>query len=445
MDAQAFSLIEEMFERIDSNMPLKPTEQTEYARQLFGETGRSGGGIETIGEPDLFRTPIVDLGRWANDPWDQTIYGIDASTTRDFDYTNGLIMDTAYAKLGVGGSEADRAPEQAGTVKTVAYHDDSRSHIQNQTFSPRSVNGGRESDTGTIDLRAIRGEIVPYKADADSTQNLTKSISSVAQSLAEGEHAKRMLPEIDGPLFFDGSLYPLGVLYWVLLDHAGVTSPANRWDRPYEIVSNYLDVIDTLYERNLPVVGIVKTSTTSELTEALEAKIHRHEVADDDGIRPDVPWVRDHQFIADVLDNDNLDEFTYTSWFVSTELSAGRIDGEVLEPFADDLQHGEPSNYRRAFFYVRLPKQGFVLRVEAPLLFVRKDDERERIQTKALKEIAQRRDVPYSIKRADRIARITTENRETLLNTITTSSTRNYNDDGRWSDDDTSGLEPEDQ
>lgn len=446
MDAQALSLIEDMFERIDSNTPLEVTEQTEYARQLFDEIGRSGGGIETIGDPDLFRTPIVDLGRWANDPWDQTTYGIDASTTRDFDFTNGLIMDTAYAKLGVGGSEADRTPEQAGTVKTVAYHDDSRSRIRNQAFSPGSINDDSEGDTDTIDPTAIRGEIVPYKADADSTRNLSKSISSIAQSLAEGEHAKRMLPEIDGPLFLDGSLYPLGVLYWVLLDHAGVTSPANRWDRPHETVGNYLDVIDTLYERNLPVVGIVKTSTTAQLTEALEAKLRRHEVTDDDGLRPDVPWVRDHQFIADVLDNDSLDEFTYTSWFVSTEFSAGRVDGEILEPFADDLRHGEPSNYRRAFFYVRLPKKGFILRVEAPLLFVRKDDERERIQTKALREIAQRRDVPYPIKRADRTARISPENRETLRDTITASrSTRNYNDDGRWSDDDTSGLEPEDQ
>lgn len=451
MDAQALSLIRDMFERIDENVPREATEQTAYARRLFAQLEKSGGGIETVGAPECFQTPIADLGRWTNDPWDNTTYGIDASTTRNFEYTNGLIMDTAYAKLGVSGTDVDRTPEQAGTVKTVVYYDDGESSIRGDSFGSRENEAGTDIDAdAALDMDAdesrLRGELVSYDADADSTRNLSKAVSSVAQSLAEGKHARRMLDEIDGPLFLDGSLYPLGVLYWVLLDHDGTTSPAESWDRPREIVENYIDVVDTLYERNLPVIGVVKTSTTAQLVEALETKLVRHSVTDEDGLRPDVSWVRDHQFIADVLRNDSLDELTYTSWFVSTELGAGRLDGEILEPFTDALRFGEPEEYRRAFFYVRLPKQEFILRIEAPLLFVREEDTRREIQNKTLKEIARRRDVPYAIKRADRTARISPENRESLRQLLESSQpSMDYNADGRWSDDDISGLEAEDQ
>lgn len=442
MDAQALSLMRDIFERIDENVPRETTEQTAHARYLFDQLAKAGGGIESIGEPECFRTPIADLGRWSDDPWKGATYGIDASTTRNFEYTNGLIMDTAYAKLGVNGTDGDRTSEQAGTVKTVVYYDEGESSIHGETFA---LDASESADTtGGENKGQLRGELVPYEADADSTRNLSKAVSSVAQSLAEGEHARRMLDEINGPLFLDGALYPLGVLYWVLLDHADVTSPANSWDRPREIVENYLEVVDTLYDRNLPVIGIVKTSTTSQMVEALEEKLVRHSVTDENGLRPDVSWVRDHQFIADVLRNDSLDDFTYTSWFVSTEFGAGRLDTELLEPFAADLQFGGPKEYRRAFFYVRLPKQEFVLRVEVPLLFVHEEDTRNEIRDKALKEIAKRRDVPYAIKRADRTARISPENRESLRRLlVSTRPSKHYNSDGRWSQDDISGMETE--
>src|SRR5699024_4866086 len=134
------------------------------------------------------------------------------------------------------------------------------------------------------------------------------------------------------------------------------------------------------------------------------------------------------------------------SWFVSTELAAGQLgDTEVLEPFAEELQFGEPADYRRAFFYVRLPKQEFVFRVEAPLLFILDDEEtRDEIQNKVLKEIARRRDVPQAVTRADRIAGISQGNRKTIRGVLDSSApSMNYNWDGRWSQDDINGMEPD--
>lgn len=431
MDVEAFGLVREMFEQIDQNIPRQGVEQTSHARELFAHLGKSGGGVAPIGEPAFYRTPIADLGRWSEDPWTGPTYAIDASTTRPLEYTNGLIADTAYAKLGIAGPDADRTAERSGTLKSVVYYDDNESTLHGAEF-------GQDGDGSPV-----QGEIVPFQPEADSTRNLSKSVSSVAQHLAEGEHARRHLDDIDGVLFLDGSLYPLGILYWVLLDHAGESSPARSWDRPREIIENYIEVIDRQYERGYPVLGVVKTSTTSQLIDGLEDKIASHDVQTEDGLRPDVPWMRDHQFIADVLRDDSLDHLTYTSWFVSTEQAMSRLDSELLVPFADTLQSGNPAEYRRAFFFVRLPKSEFILRVEAPLLFVgEEEDTRHEIQHKALKEIAHRRDVPQAVARADRIARINNEVRESMRRLLESSQpSMDYNWDGRWSQDDTSETE----
>jgi len=284
MDGEALSLVREVFDHLDDTVPRGGLEATTRARELFAHLDRPGGRVEAIDEPESFRTPIADLGNWSEDPWGEPTYAIDSSTTRPFEYTNGLITDTAYAKLGVGGTDVDRSPERAGTIKTVAYYDDEEASLYNETFA----------EPGPNPDSLLTAELVPFEADTTRTRTLSKAVSAVAQYLAEGEHARRHLDAIDGVLFLDGSLYPLGVLYWLLLDHIGETSPASSWDRPREIVTNYLEVIDRQYERGLPVVGIVKTSTTAQMVDALETKIKRHDITDEDGLRPEVPWMRDH-------------------------------------------------------------------------------------------------------------------------------------------------------
>jgi hypothetical protein len=442
MDGDAFSLVRELFTHLDGTVPRGGREETTHARELFAHLARSGGRIEAIDDPESFRTPIADLGNWSEDPWAGPTYAIDSSTTRPFEYTNGLITDTAYAKLGVGGPDADGSVERAGTIKTVAYYDDDEASLYNETFGETpagmDANGDGEDNTGSL----LTAELVPFEADTTRTRTLSKAVSAVAQYLAEGEHARHHLDTIDGVLFLDGSLYPLGVLYWLLVDHIDGTSPASSWERPREIVENYIEVIDRQYERGLPVVGVVKTSTTDQMVKALETKLKRHDVTDDDGLRPEVPWLRDHQFVAEVLRSDDLDQFTYTSWFVSTGLGGGMDDAELLDPVADSLEHGTPDQYRRAFFFVRLPRSEFLLRVEAPLLFVIEEETRREIRYKALSEIAKRRDVPYAVTRADRIARITTGNRESMRRLLDSSQpSMDYNWDGRWSEDDATELE----
>jgi len=60
---------------------------------------------------------------------------------------------------------------------------------------------------------------------------------------------------------------------------------------------------------------------------------------------------------------------------------------------------------------------------------------RDELQYKVLKEIAQTQDVPRAVKRADRIARVSPENRDSIRDFLTTADyAHDYNWDGRWND-----------
>jgi hypothetical protein len=420
MDTDALGIVRDMFAHIDATVPRATTQQADYARQLFDALGLDGGRVTAIEEPAYWKTRIDELGTWTGDPWTTPTYGLDASTTRPLEFNNGLIVDTAYAKLGVAGPDADKQIEETGTIDTVVYFDDSESTLHSKQFGDERVTG----------------EVVQFPP-TDRSATLSKSVAAAAQGLAESRQAARHVDALDGVVFLDGAVYPLGVLYWVLLAQVGRSTPAGTWNKPGEIVRNYIDVIDTQYEAGYPVVGVVKTSTISQLLDALDAKLDANGeqmVAGRPG-RPDVPWTRDHQFIAEVLREDSLDHLTYTSWFVHEGVP---IDGqamELLEPFERTLSHGMPTDYRRAFFYVRLPKTGDVLRVETPRLMITDEDTRAQVQYKALKEIAQTRDVPRAVRRADRIARISRENRSTIRDFLTTADyAHDYNWDGRWTD-----------
>jgi hypothetical protein len=83
---------------------------------------------------------------------------------------------------------------------------------------------------------------------------------------------------------------------------------------------------------------------------------------------------------------------------------------------------------------VRTPKTGNVFRVETPALFLTDETRREQVRLKALKEIARKGNVPGAIARADRIARISPDNRETIRDSLqTVEPAFDYNRDGRWS------------
>ena len=417
MDERAFDLIQQLAERVDTGIGRDIEDQAAHARDLFEILAHEGGVVESLGEPRYFKTRKAELGTWADDPWEGPTYGIDASTTRPIEYNNGLVVDTAHAKLGVSGANADRTPEQSGTIVTGVYLEDDDVTLHQET----------------VERGEVVGEIIRIPEMRQRT-NVTSVLTSTVQRLAEGRHARRCLDDVDGPLFLDGAVYPLSVIYWTLLARGGQGAPVGSWDLPVEITRNYVDVVDACYERDVPVMGIVKTSSMGELTESLREKIAQQGIRGPHGTLRDVPWLRDHQFVGEVLRDSSLNHLTYTSWFVQTDVQLRGESFDLLEAVADDLGHGDLADYRRAFCYVRTPKTGNVFRIETPLLCLSDEERREHIRLKALKEIARRDDVPRAIARADRIARISPDNREAIRDTLhTVEPAFDYNRDGRWS------------
>ncbi|WP_440764388.1 DNA double-strand break repair nuclease NurA [Natronorubrum sp. DTA7] len=417
MDERAFGVIRELAEHVDAGVPRSVADQAAHARELFDLLDHTGGTVEPLGDLSYSKTRKAELGTWTDDPWDGPTYGVDASTTRPLEYNNGLVVDTAHAKLGVSGAGADREPEQQGTVVTGVYLEDDDVTLHQETIKQGSV----------------EGEIIRIPEMRQRT-NVTSILTSTVQRLAEGQHARRCLDTVDGPLFLDGSVYPLSVIYWTLLERSGQGAPVGSWDLPTEVIEHYVAVIDTCYERDVPVLGVVKTSSMGEVTESLREKIKANELRGPHGTLRDVPWLRDNQFIGEVLRDPSLDHLTYTSWFVQRDVELRGDSFDLLEAVSDELDHGQPDNYQRAFCYVRTPKTGNVFRIETPALFLTDEDRRDQIRLKALKEVARQSDVPRAVARADRIARISPDNRETIRDALqTVEPAFDYNRDGRWS------------
>jgi hypothetical protein len=190
-------------------------------------------------------------------------------------------------------------------------------------------------------------------------------------------------------------------------------------------IQSRVNAIDTLASRGLPTLGFTKTLRSDDVVEALSSK--RKKI--DDASR--IPWDDDSQFVSALLADDEPDHLTFTSWLVR---SHQRVYGTDLEPLAGfQMPDGrEPRDFRRAFFFVRLPDD-IVLRVEAPLMLVDAKEGRLRLQQLALAHIAEASDVPFAIKRADDRARISREARRHLVGLIRgTEEVGDYNTDRRW-------------
>ncbi len=329
---------------------------------------------------------------------------------------NGLILDTAYAKIGAVGQSVNKPLERKGTIITTVYFGGEEASISDQTIK---------------DEENIKAEIVNFP-EVEWSRSLSNGVSMVARTLAESKHCKNYLEEINGALFIDGSIYPLGLIYWIVVSKSNIDSPASTWNKPKEIVKNYIEIIEAQKRKDLPVIGIVKTSSSKHLLEALEEKT----LGSGNGFS-NLPWNTDHQFMSEVLHNNAKDELTYTSWFIhkKTKLKTGDSSKkyEVLEEF--DLELGSPKDYRRTFFYIRLPRTGAILRAETPYFMVKDKEDREMIQNKVLSEVSKNLDIPKSISRADRLANISRNNRDKLRKGIKkTLHYYDYNWDGRWDD-----------
>ena len=379
-------------------------------REAFEETS---GYIELLDDP--FQIYADDRHSLAELPLEyESVYGIDAGTTRPESYTNGLVIDIANAKVAMLGEGSDDI-ERAATIVGAYYHKDDNIELGEQTL--------RSGDL-TCKLLSV---------EPSQTRSLREQVSVRARTMAEGMHAETIAPQLDGPLFRDGSIYPMALRQTLLFAKglaveggADLTGTAGKAQEK-EIVDRYIHAIDAQYENGYPLIGIVKTMSTDQLVSAVEQKLlKQHDEVN-------LPWNRDDQFLSSALYVEDPETVTFTSWLVETVLNQNGREIEPLEGF-DLADPDNPQLYRRAFFYVRLPTTGTVFRIEAPLMMVLSEDDRRSIQRLVLNRMVRAGDTPEVVKRADDRARIPQQTAKTFKERFLRDmhAVKGYNRDGRY-------------
>lgn len=405
----AVSALEDVFRYIDENAD--GDDEIPDARELFHDhMARDGGEIDALEPPRVYREPVADLARGTLfDRW----YGIDASTMPPKKFRNGMIASAAVASGGALG-DCDESVEEQETV-VAAVH----AEIE-----------GLDSPVDLID-RDVTLTLVPVD-EPPARSELDRWVGASARVPAECWHSERLATEVEGPLFLDGSLYPMSVLPFV-----NMTRTSRGDDDPVDFgeieemgvaasaIQSRISAIDELAGRGFPTLGFTKTLRSDDVVDALATKAEAVDAP------PRIPWDDDAQFVSALLADDEPDHLTFTSWLVR---SHQRVYGNDLEPLGGfRMPDGrEARDFRRAFFFVRLPDD-IVLRVEAPLMLVDSERSRLRIQQLALAHIAEAGDVPFAVKRADDRARISPEARRHLVRLIRgTEEVADYNTDRRW-------------
>lgn len=408
--------IEEMLNEVDTIVGEATPDDGLDARSVFREAFEiPSGGVEPLEEPaTVYKKDVTDL---ADIPKQyESVYGLDAGTTRPESYTNGLVIDVANAKaamLGDGNADIERM----ATIIGAYHHKDENVDVDNKILR-----------TGDITSRLI-------SVDPRASRSVRDQVKNRGRTMAEGQHAETIASELDGPLFIDGPIYPMSVMTSLVFakeqavsgEGLELTESAGK-SQGKEIVDHYVHAIDTQMDNGYPVIGIVKTMRTSAVVDAIEEKLRTGTEQED----VTLPWNRDDQFLSDALHTTDPDGVTFTSWLLRT---SSQRNGEEVEPLdgfdiADDR---EPEEYRQAFFYVRLPTSGTVFRVEVPLMMVLDEDERERIRLTVLRQMVRAGDTPAVVKRADDRARISQETAKDLKNSLF-HRVKGYNRDGRYED-----------
>ncbi|MFB6183399.1 MAG: DNA double-strand break repair nuclease NurA [Haloarculaceae archaeon] len=397
--------------------------------------GRVSGGVDERDQQDLAETvwaefldPLVrdgdvvlePLGRQRRrkadveavalqDPPFPSTHGLDSGTINPTTFKNGLVMDVSQAAMAAVPSDLEL--HRARTIVMTVHTNDDTFTVAHDDWTA--------SDEGFVRERVLHAPRVDRYE-----QNV---VHALALYLAESNHALTQADVVDDLLILDGPIYPTGLLKWVERD-TELADLLEAGQEPADIVRNYVALIERFVERDVPLLGFVKNSTSKAITHA----IRRNDAA------PNAPWNDDAAFFTRVLarhdDGDRLtDALTFTDWFVSRVGTDGVLarDASVVE-FDPALPR---TDYEVTFFVVYDPRDDLLYRVEAPYAFTKDEQLREALTRQVLSEVAAERGPPLAVAKADELARIDRDGKEQLRReierTFESDRHRRY-DDKRW-------------
>ena len=390
----------------------------EFLDPLYGPDGRAV--LEPVDEQRLRAVDAEDVAL-ASPPF-ETVHGLDSGTINPTTFKNGLVLDLAQAAMAAVPSDLDLHRHRSIVAAT---------HVTDETVPIDEP--WRKVDEGYCRWRVLQIPRVNRYAEG--------IVHALALYLAESSHALEHADEVSDLLVLDGPLYPVELLNWRERD-AELRALTEEL-KPRSIVENYIRLVESFVERDVPLCGFVKNPASKRIVGTIregEAEF-------------DVPWTDDAAFLASLLERRErrgtateggptrgvegrrTDELTFTNWFVSR----GGVDATVA---ADGDAYGierelDPTLYEKCFFAVYEPQTDVLYRVETPYAFARDEGVREAITRQLLGDVAANRGPPEAVAKADELARISAREksslREKFAETLDTDEVKRY-DDVRWGD-----------
>jgi hypothetical protein len=336
-----------------------------------------------------------------------TQHGLDAGTINPTTFKNGLVLDVAQAALSAVPSDLDL--HRARSVVAAVHSNDATLSVG-------------EDEWTMFDGGYSRGRILQTPRVDRYEQRV---VHALALYLAESAHALLQADVVDDLLVMDGPIYPSGLLRWLDQDPDLADLVHERQD-VRDVLENYVGLVERFAQRDVPLVGFVKNSTSKGITRAVRSPTT-------------APWVNDSAFFSKVLerreDGDlETDDLTFTNWFRSRcgtdRIFSTQGDALGIERSLD------PEAYEVTFFVIYDPRDDLVYRIEAPYAFTQDEDMRENLTMQLLADVAAQRGPPLAVEKADELARISRQEKsalqDQLASTFDTARQREY-DDKRWS------------
>jgi hypothetical protein len=342
-----------------------------------------------------------------------TMHGLDSGTINPQPFKNGLVVDVAHAAMSSSPSDLDLHDSRT-VVKAVHTNDVQRNF--DTDWDPYSEGSKRR--------------IIHAPRRDDYEQDI---VHALALYRAESRHALDHAGDVSDLLLLDGPVYPKGLLRW---RNRGRILP-DLFEESKEvrtILQNYVELVETFAEREVPLAGFVKNISARSITRVLREK------EGENGIH--APWAHDAAFFSQVLERgeyDNgeyerfTDDLTLTNWFVSRAGSDAFFGSAVAARHID--REYAPEQYELTFCVIYDPRRRLLFKIEAPRIFTADETCRRRIERQLLKEIAISKGPPTVITKADSLAQIGRNSTESLIKSFEqsfdTELDRNY-DDVRW-------------
>jgi hypothetical protein len=387
----------------DDHTELAERAWAEYLDPLYDGSGNVI--LEPLGEHRRRSVQIDDIALTER-PF-PTQHGLDAGTINPTTFKNGVVLDVSQAAMASVPSSIEL--HRARTIVMTVHTNDDTIDMGDDDW--------RGDDSGYARQRVLHAPRVDRHEQA--------VVHALALYRAESEHALDQAGIVDDLLILDGPVYPTGLLRWAERDPELERLIIEETEFT-EVVHNYLALVETFVDRDMPLIGFVKNSRAKGIIRQLRR-------------RTGAPWVDDEAFFRRVLERTDengeveTDALTFTGWFRSRAGTDSALsDGTISLAREADL---DDEDYEVTFFVVYDPRDDLVYRIEAPYAFTRDNERRSQLTTHVLSEIAAERGPPRAVSKADELARISREGKQTLRRRIErefdTSEQRRYNQK-RW-------------